>query len=99
MSRMSPSQCADLSQITPAPPVPRHSQAPDACINLVHPGGEKTPAAANDVPPSKLGPRSSTNTKVMRLPRSLSSRPVCLPQLQGKERKCRTEERRGGQRT
>lgn len=43
---------------------PRHPRAPGACINLVHPGGGN-PAAASAVPPSKLRPWSSTNSKVM----------------------------------
>lgn len=70
MSCMSPSQCADLSQITPAPtaqapPLPRHGQAPSACINLVHPGGGKkiqqlpmTSHPASSVPGVLLIPRS-----------------------------------------
>lgn len=46
----------------------------------------KYPAAANAVPPSKLCPRSSTNSKVMWMPQPLSPHPVFLPSLQGKER-------------
>lgn len=76
-----------------SPPLHLHPQTPNARINLVHPGG-KNPAAANAVPPSKLCPRSSTNSKVMRMPRPLSSHPFCLPQLQGKERKWGRERQR-----
>lgn len=56
---------------------------------------EKTPAAANVFPPSKLCPRSSTNSKVMCVPPPLSSHPVCLPQPQEKKRKWG---RKGGRR-
>lgn len=41
----------------------------------------KYPAAANAVPPSKLCPRSSTNSKVMWMPQPLSPHPVFLPSL------------------
>lgn len=93
-SYMSSSHYAELSWIIlgptanarKAPPLPQNPETPNACINLVHPGG-KNPAAANVVPPSKLCPRSSTNSKVMWMPPPLSSYFVCLPQLWGKERK------------
>lgn len=63
------------------PPCCFSTPNPNACINLVNPGGKHL-AAATAVPHSKLSRKSYTDLKVTWMPQPLSSHPHFLPQLQ-----------------